>query len=100
MATFRVVPKMTKLYLLAMTGRSKQDSRAQSGEVIESQVVRAKDARAARKVAANCCRDEGGEFWLNPLYSTCRRIRETGEPDIVLQHSLTYNPVNRFGERT
>ena len=37
-------------------------------------IVRATSPQQARKFASECCSDEGPQTWLNPQFSTCRRL--------------------------
>lgn len=51
-------------------------------------VVRASTAKKARQVAANHCRDEGTELWLDPKQSTCRKVKKDGKEEVITCYIL------------
>jgi hypothetical protein len=48
-------------------------------------VVRAPTEEKARAIAAESCRDEGQELWLNPGYSTCTELLPKGEEGMIIE---------------
>ncbi len=48
-------------------------------------VVRASSHKTARKIAfKNLCGDEPNELWLNHKKTSCKEIKQTGLPEIIL----------------
>lgn len=47
-------------------------------------VVQANSYVEARKVAADRARDEGREVWLNPKYSSCKKLKVSGPNAAVI----------------
>ena len=53
-------------------------------------MVRAKNERGARKLAARCCQDEGISAWLCEKYSTCEHIKTLGVTKSVILKDIRY----------
>lgn len=61
----------TSLYLL----RLKDDEKfSRMYDIATGFIVRATSPQQARKFASECCSDEGPQTWIDPQFSTCRRL--------------------------
>ncbi len=48
-------------------------------------VVRAENEEAARALAADEAGDEGGDAWSDPKFTTCERLEDNGEAEVVIR---------------
>lgn len=62
---------------------SRKDGRVGYDETI-AMVVRAKNAKEARMVAAASATYEGASEWLSPDFSSCTKIHPEGDRQVVL----------------
>jgi len=46
-------------------------------------IVRAKNSSEARKLANSCCEDEG-LIWTDRALTSCNRLKEDGDSEIIL----------------
>jgi len=54
-------------------------------DVVNAFVIRASSPRTARKLAADSCRDEGRDIWLDISKSTCTQLKEDGENNVIMR---------------
>ena len=47
-------------------------------------VVRAGNAKKARKLATSAAGDEGKEVWLDKEKTTCKEIKEDGKEEVII----------------
>lgn len=51
-----------------------------SSGILQGMVVRAKNRKAARKMAASECGDEGPEIWMDTHQVACEILTDEGKP--------------------
>jgi hypothetical protein len=51
-------------------------------------VVRAKNSKSARKMANDAGGDENRNIspWLDPMFTSCKELKNDGEAEVVIQH--------------
>lgn len=58
-------------------------------DCVQSMVIRAPNAKYARKIAKYATDgDEPAKTWLNPKLTTCKALRQEGEPGLILRDRL------------
>jgi hypothetical protein len=62
-----------------------ESKRGQIYDTALAQIVRAKSAKHARKVAATACLNEGKDVWLSPTQSTCRILKTEGKAECIMR---------------
>lgn len=53
-------------------------------DCVDNFVIRAKNEKSARKIAALHCGDEGGEIWRDPQKSDCNQLTIDGPQCVIL----------------
>ncbi len=76
--------KQMKLYRLEQRGGSKY--RWGAADYHRAFVVRAPDAKTARKVAAESAGRWTAEAWTDPKHTTCRQVQQEGPAEVICEN--------------